>query len=103
MFNLTLPRPAWPKFVNISHLLLHLDKRYGATCSLEVEADPPPPILGKYMMYCSFSYSHICIKSLLHYLIYFYLYIFVLCFHLYIDMLYQLLPYFHLALLFQYI
>ena len=29
---------------------------------------PPPPILGKYMMYCSLSYSHICIKSLLHYL-----------------------------------
>ena len=37
-----------------------------ATCSLDVKADPP--ILGKYMMYCSFSYSHICIKSLLHYL-----------------------------------
>ena len=27
-----------------------------------------PPILGKFMMYCSMSYSHICIKSLLHYL-----------------------------------
>ena len=27
-----------------------------------------PPILGKYMVYYSFGYSHICIKSLLHYL-----------------------------------
>jgi hypothetical protein len=67
MFNLNLPRSAWPKFVNIYRLLLHLDKKYGAMCSLDVEADFPP-MLGKYMMYCSFSYSHICIKSLLHYL-----------------------------------
>ena len=68
MFNLTLPRSAWPKFVNIYRVLLHLDKRYGATCSLDVEADFVPPILGKFTMYCSFSYSHICIKSLLNYL-----------------------------------
>ena len=68
MFNLTLPRSAWPKFVNIYRLLLHLDKRYGATCILDVEADFPP-ILGKFMMYCSYIYSHICIQSLLHYVV----------------------------------
>jgi hypothetical protein len=27
MFNLTLPRLAWPTFLNIEYILLHLDKR----------------------------------------------------------------------------
>ena len=39
MFNLNLPQSAWPIFVNIYQLLLHLDKRYGATCSLDAEAE----------------------------------------------------------------
>ena len=69
MFNLNLPRSAWPKFVNIYRLLLH--------------------------------YLYICIKSLLHYL-FLILYFCTLLSSIYMDLFYQLLPYLHLALLFQY-